>query len=53
MILKKSPESLEHTRMNDSMIKIVEVLNKFFYRNYYHDSRAYNIECYNKKLRQN
>ena len=28
--IKRSPESLEHTRMDCSMIKIVEVLNKVF-----------------------
>ena len=28
--IKRSPESLEHTEMNYSMIKIVEVFNKVF-----------------------
>ena len=28
--IKRSAESLEHTRMNYSMIKIVEVFNKVF-----------------------
>ena len=28
--IKRRPESLEHIRMNASMIKIVEVLNKVF-----------------------
>ena len=28
--IKRSPESSEHTKMNYSMIKIVEVLNKVF-----------------------
>ena len=28
--IKRSPESLEHTRMNYSMIKIAEVFNKVF-----------------------
>ena len=42
--IKRSPESLEHTRMNYSMKKLVEVLNKVFAEIIIEIVRVYHIE---------